>query len=149
MASFINKDSGKYCRPQNYVNLNSPSVRLSSSLIETSTRYPLMYGRHVKVAFPLQRENNLPKDPTPEEWEILSSLFPDFVGASVLEHFLIIYVVKLPAKLWPVSVAGLPLFLTTDERVPWTFGKVGNVKYAVLDISMPDTASKELCIKPW
>lgn len=93
-----------------------------------------MHARHIELAFRLQSENHLPRNPTLDEFEILFSLFPACLGVAVLGPFLVIHVEKIPPKPWPVSVAGLPLFLTTNGlEVPWTLGGAGNMRYAVLE----------------
>src|ERR1700722_3542385 len=89
-----------------------------------------MDPRHIVLDFTLLNDNCLPRNPTDNEFKILCELFPSQLGAGVIGPFLVITVKELPAKPWPVSVAGLPLFLTTNMcETPWEFGKTGNFRY--------------------
>ena len=54
------------------------------------------------------------------------SLFPTCFKLSFAPPFLILACRKLPAKPWPVTVAGMPLYLTTDgEASPMDCGRTG------------------------
>nr|AGN71621.1 hypothetical protein 2379 [Monascus pilosus] len=108
--------------------------------------YPLMHTRHIVLSFNLRDQKNLPRNPTLDEFEVLSGLFPAYSGAAVLGPFLVIYVKELPPKPWPLSVAGLPLFLTTEDfKVPWTIGTAGNVRHSVLDhLDARETSDRSL-----
>lgn len=70
--------------------------------------------RHVKLDFDLFR-NGKQCTPSKEQIDVIMSLFPTCQKLSFASPFLIITCRKLPAKPWPVTVAGLPLYMTTDD----------------------------------
>lgn len=77
--------------------------------------------RHIKLDFELFREDRQ-WTPSVEEHEAIFGLFPSAYRMSIHPPFLIIFCKKLPPKPWPVSVAGLPLFLTDDNESPINYG---------------------------
>lgn len=68
---------------------------------------------HVKLDFELFRDGKQ-CTPSMEQFEAIMSLFPTSFRLSFAPPFLLIACRKLPAKQWPITVAGMPLFLTTD-----------------------------------
>lgn len=71
-------------------------------------------------------ENGLPRMPRGSEWDVLNNLFPTQFGLSVVPPMLTIHVRTLPPKPWPLTVAGLPLYITTEEwDTGYDFGKQG------------------------
>lgn len=72
--------------------------------------------------------------PPPREFQVLGSLLPTHSGIGVLGPFLVLNVDHLPTKPWPLSVAGLPLFITTATHArPWALGRPGNPRHRVLE----------------
>jgi hypothetical protein len=56
---------------------------------------------------------------------LLSSLYPTQYSVGVCGVFLVVRVRELPPQPWPLTVAGLPFYITTDEwDVPWPFGTI-------------------------
>lgn len=55
--------------------------------------------------------NRIPKEYSSQ----LFAIFPGTTQIEIFHPFLRIVVIKLPPKPWPVSVAGKPLYVTTDE----------------------------------
>lgn len=91
-------------------------------------------ARHLDLGFKLLDNNRLPRNPTRDEFETIGKLFPHHFGTGILGPFLVISVRELPPKPWPVSVAGLPLFLTTKMAdIPWNIGKPGKIRHRVLE----------------
>lgn len=65
--------------------------------------------------FSLVDEDSLPRAPTRKEFKVLMKLFPTQYAVTVVPPMITIHVRTLPPKPWPLTVAGLPLHLTTDE----------------------------------
>lgn len=71
----------------------------------------------------LDERDRLPRTPSKEEFNQLIKLFPKTMSVAVVGPMLRIVVQDLPAKPWPLTVAGLPLFLTNnDEEYGWYYG---------------------------
>ena len=83
-------------------------------------------SRHILFDFTLV-EDGMPRCPrTEEEWNVLLNLFPTTYSVGLHGLFLIFRVRRLPPKPWPLSVAGLPFYITTDEwNSPWIRGRHG------------------------
>lgn len=78
--------------------------------------------RHVKLDFELFREGRQ-CTPSPEQQEVIFSLFPTSYRMTLRPPYLTVFCTQLPPKPWPVSVAGLPLFLTDDNnKSPINYG---------------------------
>lgn len=116
------------------------------TVIAGGAHVPRAYARHITLDFTLIDNNRLPRNPTQDEFEVLQNLFPSQTGVAVFGPFLTVYVDELPPKPWPVSVAGLPLFLTTNVfDTPWTIGTPGNTRYHVLGhLDARDNSSRSL-----
>jgi hypothetical protein len=53
---------------------------------------------------------------------------PDHTELGIMGSFFVLYVDKLPPAPWPVTVAGLPLFIATGRlQVPWEPGWKGSL----------------------
>jgi hypothetical protein len=52
---------------------------------------------------------------TKEHQEAISQLYPGTKRVSIMEPYLNILVDELPPQLWPISIAGMPAHITTDE----------------------------------
>ena len=62
------------------------------------------------------------------------ALFPTCYKLSFAPPFLLLACTKLPPKPWPVTVAGMPLYLTTDaEESPLDMGLGGRGPKAFVD----------------
>ncbi|KAL8705974.1 MAG: hypothetical protein Q9201_000968, partial [Fulgogasparrea decipioides] len=70
---------------------------------------------HVKLPFNLYQDGKQVQ-PTPEQRAQIMALFPTCFGFSFAPPFLVIRCNTLPPKPWPVTVAGLPLYLTNDPN---------------------------------
>ncbi|GAM33385.1 hypothetical protein TCE0_004r00242 [Talaromyces pinophilus] len=82
--------------------------------------------RHLVLDFTLVDEHGMARNPTVDEFERLNSVLPPNLGKGVMGGFLVVYFVELPPKPWPISVAGLPLFMTTDHfALPPSLGRPG------------------------
>lgn len=71
----------------------------------------------------LDERDRLPRTPSTEEFHQLFKLFPKTLSVAVIGPMLHIVVQDISAKPWPLTVAGLPLFLTNDENeYGWHYG---------------------------
>ena len=77
--------------------------------------------RHIKLDFELFREGRQ-WTPSVEEQDVILGLFPSSYRMSIRPPFLIVFCKELPPKPWPLSVAGLPLFLTDHNESPINYG---------------------------
>lgn len=105
-----------------------PQNAIPTPFTETYTKLAeaICTSRHVVFDFTLV-ENGMPRSPrTQDEWTVLENLFPTQYSIGVHGLFLIVRVRKLPPKPWPLSVAGLPFYITTNEwDYPWVRGEFG------------------------
>ncbi len=105
-------------------NSNPDSLDLRLSLYNPTFSNPLFQGmpaqgqempppaRHVILQFNLRDETDALYDN--EKRKILMSIFPGTVGVSSDRRFLYLQQVTMPPKPWPVTIAGLPLYLSLD-----------------------------------
>lgn len=82
-----------------------PDPMLSQELEST-------HPRHVILSFNLR--NNREAFSKDENTEVLYCLFPGVKCLSFDGHFLLFCLKELPPKPWPITVAGVPPYLTTD-----------------------------------
>ena len=103
-------------------------------------------ARHLELDFRLVDANGFTRNPTSDESQVLFNLFPETVGAGVCGPFLWVTVRKMPSHPWPVSVAGLPLYVSTlDFEIPWRTGGPGNPHFSVLEsLDSRSTINEEL-----
>ena len=95
--------------------------------------------RHAKLDFELFRDGE-PRMPSSEQCSRMLALFPTSYALEFLPPFITIRCRSLPPKPWPVTIAGLPLFLTTDDKLsPMETGI----------FSQGPKASIECSIQPW
>lgn len=91
--------------------------------LDNDTRTSFHQTRHLVLDFTLVDEHGMSRNPTMDEFEKLNSVLPPNLGKGVIGGFLVVHFVELPPKPWPISVAGLPHFMTTDMFViPWSMG---------------------------
>jgi len=123
----------------------TPLTAALNNLLEPDTKLAEVVNtsRHILFDFTLV-EDGLPRSPrTKKEWNVLMNLFPTTYSVGLYGPFFIIRVQKPPPKPWPLSVAGLPFYITTNEwNTPWIGGKHGlggrvlenlNAKHRVTD----------------
>lgn len=60
-------------------------------------------------------EDGVARLPNEEETNLIFSAFPTATAVGVYPPMVVIRFQHLPPKPWPLTVAGLPAFLTTDE----------------------------------
>lgn len=71
--------------------------------------------------------------------------FPTSVGVAVTPPFLIVYYHSLPPKPWPLCVAGLPVFITSEQYYPgFGFERCGGRTKVLLDYDSRCGVTKEL-----
>ncbi len=102
-------------------------VRRPESLRQTPPELSdaITKSKYVLLPFTLFDDvRHMPRGPKPEESEILLNLFPKTRAVSVTGPMLIVEAEVLPPQPWPLSVAGLPLYLTTREHdMGWSWGE--------------------------
>lgn len=75
--------------------------------------------------------------PSSEQSHAIMDLFPTSFKVSLTSVFLVVVCKELPAKPWPVTVAGLPLYLTTDtDAEPMDCGLTGRGPKLSVDSSI-------------
>jgi hypothetical protein len=107
--------------------------RDSQILTQIEDDSPFHQCRHLTFDFTLLDENRIPRNPTADEFETIIKILPPHTGIGVHVPFLVVFCAELPRKPWPLSVAGLPLFLTTDFFGPWFFGRSARIRYRALE----------------
>jgi hypothetical protein len=119
----------------------------SNSLSESETKLAkaVSTSRHILFDFTLV-EDGIPRCPrTEEEWNVLQNLFPTTYSVSLHGLFLIIRVRTLPPKPWPLSVAGLPFYITTNEwNYPWVRGEYGRGGRILEDLNAQRCVTDEI-----
>lgn len=66
-------------------------------------------------------------------------MFPGTFGVALAFDFLVLSVRTLPPRPWPLTVAGLPLFITTDfSDPPWKYGNLGWASHELSHLNMKD-----------
>lgn len=142
----FNVDASSHCFVPFDTELHTESTHPSDTNSgNDSNLHPSQYGapicemrigdaRHLELDFKLVDENGFPRIPESGESEILFNLFPQTVGVGICGPFLWITVETLPSRPWHVSVAGLPLYLSTNDfDIPWRTGGPGNPQLSVLE----------------
>jgi hypothetical protein len=71
--------------------------------------------------------------PIETEYDLISQAFPNAESIGVYPPMIVVRYKVLPVKPWPISVAGLPAFFTTDmESMGFEYGKAGGSLTKVL-----------------
>jgi hypothetical protein len=125
----------------------TPLTAVPNSLLESETTLAevVSTSRHILFDFTLIKDG-IPRCPrTEEEWNVLQNLFPTTYSVSLHGLFLIIRVRRLPPKPWPLSVAGLPFYITTNEwDCPWVRGKYGRGGRILEDLDAQHCVTDEI-----
>lgn len=125
----------------------TPLTAVPNSLLEQETKLAevVSTSRHILFDFTLV-EDGMPRCPrTEEEWNVLQNLFPTTYSVSLHGLFLIIRVRRLPPKPWPLSVAGLPFYITTNEwSSPWIRGEYGRGGRILEDLNAQHRVTDEI-----
>src|SRR3984885_3851074 len=125
----------------------TPLTAVPNSLLESETTLAevVSTSRHILFDFTLI-EDGMPRCPrTEEEWNVLQNLFPTTYSVSLHGLFLIIRVRTLPPKPWPLSVAGLPFYITTNEwNYPWVRGEYGRGGRILEDLNAQRCVTDEI-----
>ena len=130
---------------------NQPSPSSSVPVISNAPRFThegeeFESTRHVKLDFELFRDGEQ-RFPSAEQHRAIMSLFPTCFKLSFSPPFLVVACTKLPAKPWPVTVAGLPLYLTSDgEAFPMDPGISSRGPKAHVDATITRWQTPDLAI---
>lgn len=77
---------------------------------------------HVQLSFTLY-QNGTQRNPTQKELEEIFSVFPTCIGVMLMNPLLILQFETLPDRPWPLTIAGMPVYLTTHpEEFPLELG---------------------------
>ena len=76
---------------------------------------------HVQLNFSLLQDGQ-PKTPSSDQFAQIMSLFPNCTSVKIMLSFLVVTCKTLPPRPWPLSVAGLPLYITTENKEPLDLG---------------------------
>lgn len=100
--------------------------------IQATNMSPVL-AKHIDFDFTLLDSNEIPRQPNGDEHKKVLHALPHNKDFKVIGPFLIVHVNKLPSKPWPVSVAGIALFLTTNQfELPWKLGLAGDPRFKIL-----------------
>lgn len=114
-----------------------PTVSAISQFIHEDEEFE--NTRHIRMDFKLFRDGRK-CSPSSIQCGAITALFPTSFQLTFTPPFLIIACFKLPAKPWPVTVAGMPLYLTTDKECsPMDLGRTASGSKAYVEAS----------IEPW
>ena len=103
---------------------NSPArLPEASGTLRKKAASPVMTKRFspYKLNFSLLRDGQ-PKIPSSDQFEKIMSLFPNCKSVKAMLSFLVVACKTLPPRPWPLTVAGLPLYLTTENNEPLDLG---------------------------
>jgi len=90
-------------------------------------------------------ENGIASDPTDAGGLTLLNLFPTQTSVFVHVFVLVCYVTQPPPKPWPITVAGLPVFITDNkDELPFDFGKVGWGDHALQHLDARSGLTREI-----
>ncbi|KAL8667783.1 MAG: hypothetical protein Q9202_000247 [Teloschistes flavicans] len=112
-SSLFNLSGHAHARPEQPPPVFKLPVSQPATFTEQGQTY--MNTTHVQLDFTLYRDGQQ-CSPSAEQFEKLYDLFPTTFKISFSSPFLVIFCRVLPAKPWPVTVAGMPLWLTDDEK---------------------------------
>jgi hypothetical protein len=112
---------------------------LSPPPMKPSPNKSLSASRHLVFdTFSLKSSDGTMHHPTTAESDLIIALFPTTFSISFLPPVVIIPCVNLPPKPWPVTVAGVPAWFTSDEGTyPVPLGMVGLKGKALEDHALP------------
>jgi hypothetical protein len=111
---------------------DSPLGNLSESL-----QRAVSSSKRVELTFTLIGDGRWTTPPSWDSFQELKSLFPTTFEVEVIPPILLIRVRVLPPKPWPMTVAGLPLRLTTDpDEECFKRGMVGRGGKELIDIDL-------------
>jgi hypothetical protein len=110
-----------------------------SSPMQPSPNENLSASRHLVFdSFSLKASDGTMRHPTTAESDMIMALFPTTFSVGFLPPVLIIRCVNLPPKPWPVTVAGVPAWFTSDEDTyPVPLGMTGLKGKALADYALP------------
>ena len=105
-----------------------PSQRESEGAAVPPLEYDgkqVQHAFHVDPGFSLVHDGE-PRFPSEDEQKFIFDLFPSCTCLTTRPPFLIVCCQRLPPKPWPVTLAGLPLYLTSDpDAEPRDIGNLG------------------------
>jgi hypothetical protein len=97
-------------------------------------------SRHIILPYNL-REN--PKAFTKENLATLNQLFAGIKAISFTGHFLVFWVESLPPKPWPLTIAGIPPYFTTDSNDDGPVAHFKRTNFSPIHVSH-DTDARDL-----
>jgi hypothetical protein len=103
------------------------SMALSPTKSDPSMTQSVSTALHMKFNFTLRSDKDgKQRPPSRQEAGAIISAFPNCHAVGLSPPYLVLRFSQLPPKPWPLSAAGLPLYLTTDQYGdPEDFGLIG------------------------
>lgn len=125
-----------------------PAKPVAVAVAETMTAAPelpvLPASRHILLEdYPLIKDKTgPPRVPSNEEIKLVSEMFPETYEVSVNVSYMIIRCHKLPKKPWPLTIGGMPLWITSDAtETPEIEGRGGRAPTIMEDLPFSTVAS--------
>ncbi|KAI9764730.1 MAG: hypothetical protein M1840_008122 [Geoglossum simile] len=122
---------------------STPTASVSQAGI--SSTLPSKSYLHIDLGFNLY-QNGRQLNPNREQMDTIMSVFPTCYASSIMSPILVLRYRELPPKPWPLTIAGLPVWITKDpESLPLTIGLPGHALPIDLDveINLWETPKKE------
>lgn len=94
------------------------------------------HTRHVQMPFTLYRDGRQ-NEPSLEEMQAIMALFPTCTKLQFCPPFMAIVCSTLPPKPWPVTVAGIPVFFTSEpDQLPMDIGITSHGPKVTIDVNV-------------
>ncbi len=97
--------------------VQNTEVQTNNAQPEMSMKPPNQHPLHVHLGFNLYADRKQ-KNPTEAELEQIMAVFPTCYAATLMNPLLILHYETLPPRPWPLTIAGLPVYLTTELKLP-------------------------------
>ncbi|KAE8421589.1 hypothetical protein BDV36DRAFT_304697 [Aspergillus pseudocaelatus] len=99
----------------------------------------LLPSRHVVLPFNLRHNRHALRG---KAWEQLFNLFPDTISVSSDGYFLVFHLGSLPPKPWPITIAGVQPYFTTDLNDDGPIPPIKRASKTVLRVSAERNVTK-------
>lgn len=120
---------------ENLISVPNPMPLSQSQATEGQTA--VVSSNHLVLDFSLISNDGELRHPTRKEAEEILSMFPTAYAVGFSPPMLVVRLREYPPKPWPISIAGLPAWFTTDnEAEPIQFGVPGR-QHGILENTLP------------
>lgn len=96
--------------------VQNTEVQTNNAQPEMSMKPPNQHPLHVHLGFNLYADRKQ-KNPTEAELEQIMAVFPTCYAATLMNPLLILHYETFPPRPWPLTIAGLPVYLTTELKL--------------------------------